>query len=231
MKNYFTSLAAVAAFVAFSAPAAATTTVVGAGSGGNCFPFGCALSGQTSTVYQQVYAASSFGTSPILLTGLGFKFASGTPNSGTYTLSLSTSRNPVNGLSTTFANNIGANNKQIYSGTLASLFNSSTGLLQFNFAAFNYNPLSGPLLLDIKVSGNAVRNTGALFADNGNSGGVYSRVSNFGTGTSNFGLQTIFTYTTPVSTPEPATWLTMIVGLGLTAASLRRRQRQLTAAA
>ena len=66
---------------------------------GNCIPFGCTLSTPT---YQQIYAASDF-SGPITITNLEFYDTQGlnpgaSPNTGTYTISLSTTSTPVDGL-------------------------------------------------------------------------------------------------------------------------------------
>jgi hypothetical protein len=122
--------------------------IVGApGNTANVFPF-VVYNGE----YQQAYAAADF-SGPITITGVSF-FAFAPPDGivtiqGTYTISLAYSANPVGSLSTTFANNIGANFTTIFSGQstqsgVNSTFPAST--------PFTYNPSMGPLLLDVVAS-------------------------------------------------------------------------------
>jgi hypothetical protein len=122
--------------------------IVGApGNAGNVFPF-VSYNGE----YQQAYAAADF-SGPITITGLSF-FGFAPPNGtvtiqGTYTISLAYSANPVGSLSTTFANNIGANFTTIFSGQ------STQSGVNITFPAstpFTYNPSMGPLLLDVVAS-------------------------------------------------------------------------------
>jgi hypothetical protein len=122
--------------------------IVGApGNAGNVFPF-VSYNGE----YQQAYAAADF-SGPITITGLSF-FGFAPPNGtvtiqGTYTISLAYSANPVGSLSSTFANNIGANFTTIFSGQ------STQSGVNITFPAstpFTYNPSMGPLLLDVVAS-------------------------------------------------------------------------------
>ncbi len=102
-------------------PAAANVTVglPADAESGNCYPFGCAYSGE----YQQVYASNQF-SGPITITNLEFfnkQFNSGATamNSGTWTISLSTTSADWNTLSGIFSSNIGSNNTQVFSGNLS----------------------------------------------------------------------------------------------------------------
>jgi hypothetical protein len=120
------------------------------GNSANAFPFVVYNGGMTSE-YQQAYAAADF-SGPITITGLSFFAApqAGTVTiQGTYTISLAYSANPVGSLSTTFANNIGANFTTIFSGQ------STQSGVNITFPAstpFTYNPSMGPLLLDVVAS-------------------------------------------------------------------------------
>ena len=221
MKNFIRAFVLLAA-VGASAPAMASSLVIGNGTGGNCFPFGCKISGQPSSVYQQVYSAAAFGSSPLSISGVSFATTSGGPNGGAYTLSLSTTSKSVNGLDTSiFANNIGGDDTQVFSGTLAGQF--ASGVLSFAFAPFAFDPGAGNLLLNVNVSGNPDGFPGFFLANNGSAGGVYSRAHNFGSGFSDFGLVTTFDVGTGV--PEPASWALMIAGFGLIGGAMRRRTR------
>ena len=123
--------------------------IVGApGNAANAFPF-VSYNGE----YQQAYAAADF-SGPITITGLSFFAAPQIGGGivaiqGTYTISLAYSANPVGSLSTTFANNIGANFTTIFSGQ------STQSGVNITFPAstpFTYNPSMGPLLLDVVAS-------------------------------------------------------------------------------
>lgn len=222
MKRLF--LATVAA-VALPTSAFAATLTVGAGSNGNAFPFGVNELFGPSTNYQQVYASNQFA-GPMAITALQFRKSHG-GNSlarGTWALSLSTTDAAVDGLSIVFADNLGSNNTQVFSGELAPNFDGT--LLTFNFSqAFNYNPGQGNLLLDLQIPDiNEAESPVFFLADSGNAIGVYSRMHNFGGGFDGFGLQTGFTFTTGNAVPEPATWAMMIAGFGLVGGAMRRRQ-------
>ncbi len=67
-------------------PVAAVDFTIGTGTSGNCFPFGCQLTGQPSTLYQQVCDAAAF-LGMVTITALSFTVTSG----GTQ---LSTARSP-----------------------------------------------------------------------------------------------------------------------------------------
>jgi len=174
--------------------------IVGApGNSANVFPFVVYNGGMTSE-YQQAYAAADF-SGPITITGLSFFAApqgDGTVTiQGTYTISLAYSANPVGSLSTTFANNIGANFTTIFSGQ------STQSGVNITFPAstpFTYDPSMGPLLLDVVASTQSEPTT-ALWATIPFPGG--ERVL-FNGRTDTFGLVTNFN-----SVPGP------IVGAGL----------------
>lgn len=218
--KFFASIVCVALSVA--SPALADTLTIGTGNSANAFPFG--YSGTANpTTYQQVYAASAFGTAPLTISGLSFQRASGTVAQGTFTLSLSTTAKPVNGLDTSvFANNIGTDETQIFTGSLAGQLAGDT--LGFTFAPFAYNPASGNLLVNINVTG-FLASFGSFVANNGDAGGAYSRAHDFGSGFAGYGLKTTFT-TGPAAVPgvpEAGVWLMMIAGFGLVGGALRRR--------
>jgi len=154
---------------------------------GNSIPFGSTLSGPE---YQQVYNSNNF-SGPILITDITFyhhNFAGGSLNGGTYNLSLSTTTAAVNGLSSTFANNLGANNTVVFSGGLPGFAAGEVDL--FLSTPFLYDPGQGNLLLD--VFGTNVT-AGGVFLDarSGTAGTIFSRmVDDIATGTSSYGLVT-----------------------------------------
>jgi hypothetical protein len=134
------------------------------GNGANAFPFVVYNGGMTSE-YQQAYAAADF-SGPITITGLSFfaapQIGGGTVTiQGTYTISLAYSANPVGSLSSTFANNIGANFTTIFSGQ------STQSGVNITFPAstpFTYDPSMGPLLLDV-VASTGDPHSGALWVN------------------------------------------------------------------
>lgn len=212
-----------AASCVISVPAAAADVIVGGGSTANAFPFaGCA---GTCDQYQQVYNSNQFAA-PVLISAIRFVKGSGgsTLAGGTYTLSASTTSAAVDGLSSDFASNIGADNTTVFSGTLAPNFNGS--VLRFVFSTpFQYNPAAGNLLLNFAVAGFTAPNESVFFLSQNTINGITSRQHNFGSATAGFGLQTTFE-TSPIAAgvPEPATWALMLLGFFTIGAAIRARK-------
>jgi len=127
--------------------------IVGApGNAANLFPF-VSYNGGTTGEYQQAYAAADF-SGPITITGLSFFAAPQIGGGivtiqGTYTISLAYSANPVGSLSTTFANNIGANFTTIFSGQSTQ---SGVNITFPGSTPCMYDSSMGPLLLDVVAS-------------------------------------------------------------------------------
>lgn len=132
--------------------------------------------------YQQVYSSSSFA-GPVTINSISFTVSDpsygGTWAAGnSWQMSVSTSANPVNALNATFTNNLGGDNvifaTQSFSGTPApgSLI-TFTGL-------FNYNPMGGDLLVDIKalgtIGGPGGQFSGPLLDANSSASSTFSRV-------------------------------------------------------
>jgi len=219
--------AALSSAALISAPAMATLVVGSGATDGNVFPFGYASTFfGVSTRYQQVYDDSNF-SGPLSITGVTFysKSTSGSElNSGNFTVSLSTTSVAVNNLSSAFANNVGADNVLLFTGTLPAL---ASGVLTLHFtSAFDYDPSLGNLLLDIGYDGTTGFTSSTSFeAYNGNANGVFSRMHNFGTGFAGYGLKTGFeTGPVPSPVPEPATWAMMIGGFGMVGGAMRYRR-------
>jgi PEP-CTERM motif len=207
---------------------------------GNCYPFGCAYSGE----YQQVYTSSQFTTGPVLITGLEFfntQYDSGATflNSGNWAISLSTTSADWNTSSTTYANNIGADNTLVFSGDLSQPWSLNNTLTIALTDPFSYDPSQGNLLMDVNVTGASDSNGDVYFDTNGyNDGGFNGNTITGrdycdicgpvpdGTVDNGYGLVTGFT-TSPV--PEPSTLLMLGAGMLGLGPFLRRRVRMFSA--
>jgi hypothetical protein len=189
--------------------------------------------------FQFLLAASQFGSVPVgnQLTAIGFRLGAGqtTGPSSTFTdtsflLELSSSPNGLGSLSTTFANNIGADAVTVYNSGLVVGANSLSGgagpnpFFLINFSTpYTYGggnllvtlihsaPASGVLLLDANSPGDGLGNTvghSSFNATTGESGYNYP-VTEFVFG--------------PATTPEPATL--GLVGTAILAAWIVCRRR------
>lgn len=191
-------------------------TIIGApATAGNSFPFGSS----SGTRYQQVYSATGF-SDPLTITGLTFYntlYPDRSTAARTYTVHLSTTTVAVDALSATMSDNVGLDDAlfAIYVG--GEVVNGSFTILG---TPFYYNPAAGNLLMDIFVSAGA--GSSAFFdSRSGNAGGVFSRMHDFGTGFTGYGLVTGFETGTVI--PEPGT--IGLLGLGLALAAWRRARR------
>jgi hypothetical protein len=129
------------------------------GNSSNCFPFGCV----EEMRYQQVYDAAAFGlTEPHLITAIAFRNdQSGdafTKNHPDVQINLSTTGAAVDGLDSTFANNVGADDTIVHNGALvlSSPLAPQVGPKPFDVVIslatpFLYDPAQGNLLLDVTV--------------------------------------------------------------------------------
>jgi hypothetical protein len=206
-------------------PSARKTTE---GNAENYFPWDLGDLGLHSQRYQQVYAASEFTSfgGPIRITEIAFRPDAYYGNAFQTTLPgveihLSTTSKSVDGLSTTFASNIGADETLVFSGTL-QLSSSFTGPVDGPMAfdvkivlttPFVYDPSAGNLLLDVR---NLMGGTTSILDAEMRLGDTTSRVYSYGFpdsvldatgflgGTSSVGLVTQLTVTPVVSETEVA---------------------------
>jgi hypothetical protein len=205
----------------------AGTILIGTPTGSNSFPF--TFDGfDVNNRYQQVYAASNF-TGPETLTAITF-FNNRSPGAifetADYTFSFSTSNFTVNNLDTNnLNNNPGADASLFASVNLNGATGSSFTIVAGTGggSAFMYDPTAGDLLVDIMRANQTISSgSGFLDAMSGDSGGIFSRAHNYGSGTRNFGLVTEFT-TSTTSIPEPG--MLALFGLGLAGLGFARRRK------
>jgi hypothetical protein len=198
---------------------------------GNCYPFGCLYS-QRGPEYQQIYSQTQF-SGPITITGLEFfntQFNSGATamNSGTWTISLSTTGKDWNSLSGNYAANLGTNNTQVFSGNLSQPWAFGDTLHIPLATPFTYDPTKGNLLMDVQVGTITAPGGGIWFDTNGvnfgqfNGNNYIGRVyGSEGSVNSGYGLVTNFATSlptgVPTSVPEPGTVsiLGVFAGIGL----------------
>lgn len=181
-----------------------TNNTVVAGDASQAFP---CLSSQCKR-YQQVFSASEFGSAqnPQMITRLGFRYRTTTSTfylSGTWMeVRLSTTSMNPDGLSSTFADNVGSDETLVYAGTNWQ-FAASSGFMKFWMDAsfttpFFYDATKGNLLIEIRMpsyynfsgySLDAVTNTGDSVSR------VYANTTNAVTGTADTrGVVTEFTF-------------------------------------
>jgi PEP-CTERM motif len=200
------------------ASAAHATTIVlpAEPNGGNCLPFGC--SDLQVTHFQEIYSSAAF-SGPIMIGGIDFfrtnSIQAGNLNSGSFTLSLSTTSKQVGGLdAANLGNNLGPDNALFATAVL--LGGPAGNILSFAGGPFYYDPALGNLLLDIQISGLDHSGDGAYFDVPATPTGSLSRAFNgLLAGQDTGGLVTRFD---PI--PEPATGV--LIGIGLICRSFVR---------
>ena len=153
-----------------------------------------------ATTYQQVYAGTLFGSSQVRLTSIQFfphaTSAALQPLPANYTVSLSTTAKPVNGLdAVNLASNVGGNQQVVFSGALGpgTIVN---GQFQITFTTpFSFTSSGGNLLLQIVRSNPAATSGVGLLGHLPGDGfptGQSSRAHDWGTGYAGFFLVTRF---------------------------------------
>lgn len=204
--------------------------------------------------YQQVYNSSLFSslTGPSYVTAISFRSdVSGGPFTDTIAniqVDLSTTQAAADGLSTTFTNNVGANDKVVYSGPLtfsSSFTGPRDGPKSFDITVtlqtpFLFNPSQGNLLLDIHrntlgfVTPGQLSNLDAVNSATDGVSSVYTYNSGVASPTADFSstkeVVTQFTFT-PAPVPETSTTvslgLLLAFGTGVVAFK-RKRCRPMT---
>ena len=222
------SVLIILAAFAFGKTAGAATIVVGTPDNpaiGNCIPFTCNFNPQPGFTYQQVYSQTEF-SKPANIKELIFYqlFPNVVLADGVFTFSLSTTSKPVNGLSTTsFADNLGSDNKIVFSATLPAMTDGE--LIIPLDSSFNYNPKFGNLLMTISSSDFSTAPTNGFFQKDQDPNGPMSRLVLNGLGqieAQDLGLITGFVIPNPVPPTLPL-FATGLVGLGLL--GWRRKKR------
>lgn len=192
---------------------------------------------------QQVFASSQFAAAggPIIVTQIAFRPDVGYASTFTFTnpnlqINLSTTSMAPDGLSTTYASNVGADDTVVGNGAI-TLSTANTGPpggpKDFDFiitftTPFLYDPALGNLLIDFRSTGlisPAFHDTQNTLGDSVSTvnGSLNSPIGS----TSTFGFVTQFTFTptTPTAVPEPTTFLLLGSGLAGIAAKVRKRNK------
>jgi hypothetical protein len=188
---------------------------------GNAFPFG----ENYNATYQQVYASSDF-SGPITITGLAFfntryKSAATSTPTDTYTIDLSTTSVGPATISGNFTSNVGADNTQVFRGSITRPWSLGDTLTIPLSTPFTYKPANGNLLLQVVGSGVAASG-GPIYFDVSSTTKDFSRVyALYGVNTTNgsvdrgYGLITGFQTGSPARVPEPTSLA--LVGLAILA--------------
>lgn len=186
---------------------------------------------------QEVYGAGMFGGSPMLVTSVAFRLdASQGPvssNISTITMSMSTTSKSPDGLSVSYADNLGPDNAVVYSGLLSVNASGGGSPSPFEIVVdlanpFSYDPSSGNLLVDITT----YSNTGLWWVDASNSpSDNASRVFGYsvGSATATFadtGADVLLLGTQSRFIPEPPASCLAMAGLGIGLVAFRTLRRQ-----
>ena len=226
----------------------AYATTVGSGGGGLPGPIPNNY-GTTGNRFQEVYAASDFSSlaSTEAITKIAFRarpsaFAFAIGNSVTVSdiiVTLSTTGSSANAgstfISNTFANNIGADVKTVYSGPITFTTTGTVGTTSFEYVInlmtpFSYSKGAGNLLLDITTpDGSTTSGPGSIGyapVDYASGASEDAIAYNGSTSSSTIGANStgsVITQFTTTAVPEPATLA--LVSASLVLLTRRRRVR------
>lgn len=195
---------------------------------GNSFPLTVNLNGRYQQVYNGALFPSSFSIGSISFFNNNFNPGTAVIDTANYSIHLSTTSKPVNGLDTTvFSNNVGADDAVFFNGVLGGAVGPGN-VFTITGNPFLYVPAGGNLLLDITKTGQTGNGTGFLDSRNGTFLTDSSRAHNFGSAFASFGLVTRFNSPTNSTVPEPGS-VALLGSMGVTAGlfalkSLRRRR-------
>lgn len=202
---------------------------------------GIIFSRGATTHMQLGFKASLFGSTPLLVSAISFRFDSLTYqyhiplisyDFGVTTIKAATIGD-INAMTGVYANNLGANPQTLLDRSY-QLVADNTGPVNgprswgfvFSFdTPFYYNPAAGDLVLDLATS-NGTDAFAMLDMERGGSDMRY--VFAYG-GTSTVGAGNVSFAGGPISRltvapiPEPATWAAMLTGFALAGAAMRRR--------
>ncbi|HAB19247.1 MAG TPA: VPDSG-CTERM sorting domain-containing protein [Verrucomicrobiota bacterium] len=188
---------------------------------GNFFPF-TGNGFNINNRYQQVYNSSFFAGAGYIdtITFYNTQLPGAVFETADYTIRLSTTTKPVNGLDFNMNNNVGGDEAVFYAATLSGLTGVS---FTFDGSDFYYDPSLGNLLVDIQRV-NQIVNSGSGFLDarNGTFGTDSSRMHNYDSGFESFGLRTTFE-TKGTSVPDAGPTFALL-GFALLGLGAVRRQ-------
>lgn len=184
---------------------------------------------------QEVYGSGMFGGSPILVTSIAFRLdANQGPvslNLPSITMSMSTTSKSPDGLSVSYADNVGPDSTVVYSGSLSVSASGGGSPNPFDIVVdlanpFSYDPSSGNLLIDITN----YSSTGTWWVDASNStSDNASRVFGYSVGSAtatyaDTGADVILIKTQPIPEPAASCFAVACVGIALAGVRMVRRQ-------
>jgi hypothetical protein len=180
-----------------------------------------------SVRYQQVYSASQFPslTAPLKITGISFR-PDGSVSDPSLTLifdsvqiDLSTTSATPATLSTTFGDNVGADDRTVFDSFVfmhAPVTGPAGGpkdfTVSFSITPFIYDPAAGNLLMDVRAFESSGGISGFLDAESGSPFTAHVDAPSLGAASGDFfgtGLVTQFQFT---AVPEPSTMVLCLLG-------------------